>query len=368
MSILRIRDKDGNFIPIYSIRGEDGKSAYEQAKEGGYTGTEEEFIQMLASLGNVSAVQLTGDDSITEEHIANKNNPHGVTAAQVGALPQAYYTSADLNNEITQGGNKIIICCYFGDTLNSPHHHGLTYSSHGMVITNAYDPPFASQLCIPSGESRMFMRNNNNGNITEWLEIKKQNAYDVGALPIEGGTITGSVLGLGNGLAQLVGGPTFSSISAISQSNPNNHRILRAINPDLTDYITEKAVQFIDVKNNEYYEYNLFGEHNASHFGLSRLYVGSYVGKGIYGAGGETTIPQELPFKPKFMYVISAANIKANLFFELGVGFAITSPGSTTTHSLTCRVDGTKPYWYSNSDALSQLNANGNVYYFVALG
>lgn len=86
MSVLYIRDKDGNFVPINTIRG---ASAYEQAKMGGYQGTEEEFIQILGSLGNVSAVQLTGDDSITEEHIANKNNPHGVTAAQVGALPSS---------------------------------------------------------------------------------------------------------------------------------------------------------------------------------------------------------------------------------------------------------------------------------------
>ena len=214
----------------------------------------------------------------------------------------------------------------------------------------------------------MFIRSISSGNISGWIEIKKQTANDVGALPIEGGVITGSVLGIGNGLAQVVGGPTFSSISAISQDNPNTYRLLRAINPDLTSYPLEKAAQFIDEKNGVPYEYNLFGEHNASYFGLGRVYVGSYLGKGVYGATGETTIPQELPFKPKFIYVMSASNIKANLFLELGVGFAITSPGSTTTHQLTCRLDGTKPYWYSNSDALNQLNATATTYYFVAVG
>lgn len=356
--ILRVRDENGNFIPINAIKGDRGKSAYEQAVEGGYKGTEEEFIALLNGLTST-------EDAA---HYSNFSNPHNVTAGQVGAIPQAFYTSADLNNEITQGGNKIIVCCYFGNTLNSPHNHGKTYSSHGMVITNAYDPPYATQLCLPSGESRMFIRNNNGGNISEWMEIKEQNAYDVGALPIEGGVITGAVLGLGGGLAQFVGGPTYSSFSAVSQSNPNTHRIIRAINPDLTSYPVEKAAQLIDTINGVPFEYNLFGEHNVSYFGFSRLFVGSYNGTGVYGASGQTTIPQVLPFSPKFMYVVSAANIKANLFFDLGVGFAITAPGSTTTHSLTCRRDGTKPYWYSNSDALNQLNANGNVYYFVALG
>ena len=48
--VLKIRDENGNFIPINAIRGENGKSAYEQAKEGGYKGTEEEFIAMLNGL------------------------------------------------------------------------------------------------------------------------------------------------------------------------------------------------------------------------------------------------------------------------------------------------------------------------------
>lgn len=82
---LYIRDKDGNFVGIPAISGADGKSAYEQAVEGGYGGTEEEFIRALASLGGEYALQLANSDY--DDHIASKNNPHGVTAAQVGALP-----------------------------------------------------------------------------------------------------------------------------------------------------------------------------------------------------------------------------------------------------------------------------------------
>lgn len=50
--------------------GAPGKSAYQAAVEKGYTGTEEEFN---AALANIPA------------HIADKANPHAVTAAQVGA-------------------------------------------------------------------------------------------------------------------------------------------------------------------------------------------------------------------------------------------------------------------------------------------
>lgn len=45
MSILKVRDKNGNVIDIPAIRG---KSAYQYAKDGGYAGTEAEFAEMLA--------------------------------------------------------------------------------------------------------------------------------------------------------------------------------------------------------------------------------------------------------------------------------------------------------------------------------
>ena len=102
MPILQIRDKDGKFIPIPAIKGDNGKSAYEQAKEGGFQGTEQEFIQLLSALSTSMQLQLLelGDEqSYLEEHVANKSNPHGVTAQQVGSL-KVYYSFATLNKEL----------------------------------------------------------------------------------------------------------------------------------------------------------------------------------------------------------------------------------------------------------------------------
>ena len=66
LSVLNIRDENGNFIPIPAIRGDDGKSAYEQAKEGGYKGTEDEFIAILNGItkGDVNTfiIEIELDD------------------------------------------------------------------------------------------------------------------------------------------------------------------------------------------------------------------------------------------------------------------------------------------------------------------
>lgn len=48
MSVLHIRGEDGKFHDLVTVRGLDGKTAYEYAKDGGYAGTEEEFAEKLA--------------------------------------------------------------------------------------------------------------------------------------------------------------------------------------------------------------------------------------------------------------------------------------------------------------------------------
>lgn len=165
--ILNVRDKDGNFIPIPAIRGEAGKSAYEQAKDGGYKGTLEEFITLLNGLTNT-------EDAA---HYSDFNNPHKVTAHQIGALAKAYEVSYALDVEIQRGGNSVRIHNYSEDSLNTPYKEGKTNCTHGMVITNAYNANYGTQMCIPSGESSIYVRTLNGSGITEWVKVA--NATDL---------------------------------------------------------------------------------------------------------------------------------------------------------------------------------------------
>ena len=53
MAILYVKDDKGNTISIPAIKGDkgdNGKSAYQYAQDGGFTGTEEEFANGLASI------------------------------------------------------------------------------------------------------------------------------------------------------------------------------------------------------------------------------------------------------------------------------------------------------------------------------
>lgn len=166
MSVLQIRDQNGKFVPIRAIMGKDGKSAYEQAVEGGYQGTEEEFVAFLN--GALNPVSVASDDP---SHIDNKNNPHSVTAEQTGAIPEVYSSTNDLNAELQQGGGKMKVCCYNEFTQNTPYTEGLTDCTHGMVITNAFTPDYSTQICTPSGEDSIYIRRVNGSGISRWVKM-----------------------------------------------------------------------------------------------------------------------------------------------------------------------------------------------------
>lgn len=179
MGVLHIRDENGDFKSIIAING---KSAYEQAKDGGYQGTEEEFIQLLGSLGNGYGTQPTDVDGAFEQHIANKSNPHGVTASQTGAIPANYSVSTDLNTELQQGGNKMSVCSYNSTTLNTPYKEGVTVFAHGMVITNAHNTEYAVQICLPSGDSAIYIRRLNKQGVSAWAVLSPEKILEYKAI------------------------------------------------------------------------------------------------------------------------------------------------------------------------------------------
>lgn len=66
-AILTVKDSNGNIIEIPAIQGSAGKSAYQSAKDGGYSGTEEEFYAALGSIGENNGgsalPEVTTDDN-----------------------------------------------------------------------------------------------------------------------------------------------------------------------------------------------------------------------------------------------------------------------------------------------------------------
>lgn len=104
MSVLKIKDENGNWIGVTTIKGEKGEKGepggfveHAEAHSSGGTdpitpesigaATSEEVASHEAQLS-----ALFSDNTFFWNHLENKNNPHGVTAERVGAA------KSDLSN------------------------------------------------------------------------------------------------------------------------------------------------------------------------------------------------------------------------------------------------------------------------------
>lgn len=100
---------------VQGERGLPGKDAYTAATEAGYTGTETEFNTALSGVPG---------------HIASTNNPHGVTAAQIGAVP----TSRTVNNKALSAD----ITLTASDVNAAPVSHASSTTAYGAASTSMY--------------------------------------------------------------------------------------------------------------------------------------------------------------------------------------------------------------------------------------
>ena len=128
--------------------GVPGKSAYDAAKENGFVGTEEEFGQQMANLGSAATEEYV-DQKISEiptpdvsgqigehnqdpeahsdireaitSHVLDAENPHGVTAAQVGAptVAEMNATCDDIRDVISKVSSDVRLIFGSGEPTES---------------------------------------------------------------------------------------------------------------------------------------------------------------------------------------------------------------------------------------------------------
>lgn len=178
------------------VAGADGKSAYQTAVEGGYSGTETAFNAALADVpGHIASkanphevtktqVGLSNVDNVKQApytHVSDKANPHGVTKAQVG-LGNVDNTS-DANKPVSTAQQAAINACKVkraSVTLPTASWSNLsqTVTISGITVNSKVDIQMdatALGVLIDSGTSAIWMENNN-GTITAKCIGDKPNA------------------------------------------------------------------------------------------------------------------------------------------------------------------------------------------------
>lgn len=178
------------------VAGADGKSAYQTAVESGYSGTETAFNSSLAAVPSHIAdkenphsvtkaqVDLGNVDNVKQApytHVTDKSNPHGVTKEQVG-LGSVDDTS-DMNKPVSTAQQTAINACKVkraSVTLPTASWSNLsqTVTISGITVNSKVDIQMDDTslgVLIDSGTSAIWMENNN-GTITAKCIGDKPNA------------------------------------------------------------------------------------------------------------------------------------------------------------------------------------------------
>lgn len=181
------------------VAGSDGKSAYQTAVEGGYSGTETAFNAALADVpGHIASksnphevtktqVGLSNVDNVKQApytHVSDKANPHGVTKAQVG-LGNVDNTS-DANKPVSTAQQTAINACKVKkNTISLPTAswtgsgpYTQTVTITGITVNSKVDIQMdatALGVLIDSGTSAIWIENNN-GTLTAKALGEKPNA------------------------------------------------------------------------------------------------------------------------------------------------------------------------------------------------
>lgn len=412
--ILNVRDKDGNFIPIPAIRGEAGKSAYEQAKDGGYKGTLEEFIALLNGLTNT-------EDAA---HYSDFNNPHRVTANQTGALAKAYEVSYDLNVEIQRGGNSVYIHNYCEDSLNTPYKEGKTNCTHGMVITNAYNANYGTQMCMPSGESAIYTRTLNGQGITNWVKTAYNNSLSGGAIGDGSIAMTGGAIGVGAmeyagggaigagavsnegggavGISSLVmsggavgsgakatnGGAVGKNAETTSGGAVGNFALAqngggaigsgassnKGFSGGLNAMSSVDCIQLGEGENEnertlQVYDYQLLGSNGIVPSERLPIASGTYTGTGKCGEKYPNTLTFD--FVPKILIVSKKGSANATgggTFIWINPNSTLTFINNGSSYWPKVSIEGTVISWYNADSSGYQLNSSNDLYNYFAIG
>ena len=304
-----------------------------------------------------------------------KDNPHGVTAKQTGAwgISSNGMTASgtDLNEMYVSGYYQMSAKC-----INTP----TTANAGDILIIFPWDAN--SVLQIYSTTAKLWYRKALYGtsgtrNWGAWERLA--NLSEV--LPLSGGTLTGQLLAINNGTGRLYADGANTAISACNEADDTSIRRTLFLNNSLYRANIAEALYLRDVKGGSgWADYRIFGEHNASELGVSRIQTGSYVGTGGYGVSGKSTLT--FNFTPKIVFISAGNGGNSSVLFPFyyGENKAVTSyfPVTTTTvssgyYNIALEWNNNSVSWYTSVNAnniapLVQHNTSGLTYNWIAIG
>lgn len=210
-----------------------------------------------------------------------------------------------------------------------------------------------------------------------WDKIDTLTPEDIGALPIEGGVLTGQGFYINNKSGRFVGNQNGIWIRTAS-SDVDNNEDARHIKLWNATYVSElkRAFCLFDAKTGK--DYVIYGEHNFPD--VAKIATGSYVGTGKYGSGNKNTL--SFDFEPKMVivfkshYFSSATENSASSFGRWSDSYQVFLSGANTftvsmsnSYDTYYTISNKTLTWYNKSGiAGHQMNVLNETYHYIAIG
>lgn len=367
MSVLYIRDENGEFVPVKTIKGADGRGI-----------TSIELISGTHEAGTNDTYRVTYTDGTTFDYeVYNGADATGTVRYDVAQSLDLYEQEQARSNINALAGMTVYNWTRFsGNDVFEILGYGIT-----GVVSNG-DNTAPSGMVFPalviSGNAssgiREFSVFDSGGGVwrgsanlsSKTISISKitLTADDVGALPLTGGMLTGNLAitnGYGIGFLNSTGdGGTYFIYESQDAADP----VLSFYGINGDEPVTLRNIQSPaedhDAANKQYVD--------SAVSGAVKIETGTYTGTGTYGSDNPCTLT--FGFTPKAVFLglnsDNTVSLYASPYIWGADNFVVTA--SKTAYVNTVSVNENTMSWYSSQTVGSQLNAANTVYSYVAIG
>ena len=336
--------------------GADGKSAYSSAVDGGYTGNEANFNTALAGV---------------PAHIASKSNPHGVTAAQVGADAKGAADTALTNAK--KYTDQQIAAIPTPDVSGQIETHNKAENAHSALFQNVNSAAAAAKIAADTAQTNLnthTANKNNPHNVT---------ADQVGAAAKD---LSNVQFGLAFETATLPSSAPWYSVcygngKFVAVANYRNKAAYSTDGITWTEATLPSSASWYSVcyGNGKFVAVEYTGSKAAyadaspsiveqlCGAGMVRAQEMSYVGTGTYGNSNPTTLTFD--FVPKMIFITRQDGMFSTVLVQ---GMAVYHTNFNTSYNGTCTFNGKTVSLYAPNNNYNFNNVKDVHYIVIAFG
>lgn len=219
------------------------------------------FLRNEDNTANLLQVSKVKDGQWSSYNLYGEHNKP--SAKDVGALPiNGEKYRVDLNTVLEQGSYMF----YYEEGDQTTYHTPTNYISWINLLVIGMGTRITQIATLPYAHQRLvYVRYKHDSSWSEWDRVytvnHKPTAMDIGALSLNGGTLTGSKISLLNGKGYISASNTLDIAILDTENDTNNRRILSIYDTN-TKVNLKDSLLYVSIVDGKMSTYTIYGTHN----------------------------------------------------------------------------------------------------------